>query len=97
MLSIALDELLPLAAAAKLLPKNNNGKTPSIQTLRRWYQRGSHNIFLDVTFVGGRAYVTRKALDEFVAQRNASARKTVASSPSIATAKADAKLRQLGA
>jgi len=91
------EDLLPLAAASQLLPRNTNGKSPSIQTLRRWAQRGSRNTFLEMTFVGGRAFVSRQALLDFIARRNAADRRIVSPSPTVAAVRADAKLRKLGA
>ncbi len=92
-----LDDLLPLSTAAKLFPRNSNGKPPSIQTLRRWAKRGSRNVFLELTFVGSRAYASRQALADFVARRNAATPRVVNTSPSAGSARAAAKLKQMGA
>jgi hypothetical protein len=92
-----LDDLLPLPAAAKLLPKNSSGKSPSIQTLRRWAKRGSRNVFLELTFVGGRAYASRQALLDFVARRNATAARVVNTSLATGSSRAAAKLKRMGA
>ena len=97
MSTLVRDDLLPLAAASKLLPKNANGRSPSIQTLRRWSQRGSRGTFLQMTFMGGRAYVTRQALLDFIAQRNSVVVRIVSPSPPVAAARATARLKKLGA
>lgn len=92
-----LDDLLPLPAAAKLFPRNSSGKPPSIQTLRRWAKRGSRNVFLELTFVGGRAYASRQAALDFVARRNAAVASVINTSPSTGSSRAAAKLKQMGA
>jgi hypothetical protein len=91
------EELLPLPAASKILPRNSNGKSPSIQTLRRWAKRGSRNVFLEMTFVGGRAYISRQALIDFVARRNSAPGRVINPSPSVGAARAAAQLRRKGA
>jgi len=93
----SLDDLLPLTTAAKLLPKNSQGKSPSIQTLRRWSKRGSRGVLLETTFVGGRAYLSRRAIVDFIARRNAITPSIVNPSPGIGAARAVEKLRRMGA
>lgn len=92
-----LDDLLPLSAAAKLLPRNSNGKPTSIQTLRRWAKRGSRNVFLELTFVGGRAYASRRALADFIARRNAAPSRVMNPSLPTGAARAAAQLNRMGA
>jgi hypothetical protein len=91
------DQYLPLPRAAKLLPPNNNGKAPSIQTLRRWAKRGSRNVRLELTFFGGRVYVSRQALLDFIAKRNAAPRQITETSPSVGASRAAARLIKKGA
>ncbi len=92
-----LHELLPLPAAAKLLPKNCRGKSPSVQTLRRWAKRGSRNVYLELTFMGGRAYTSRQALSDFIARRNSMPSSIINPSSPTGSARAEAKLKRLGA
>lgn len=92
-----LEDLLPLSAAARCFPGNSRGKPPSIQTLRRWAKRGSRNVFLELTFIGGRAYASRQALADFVARRNAATPRVTNTSPSVGSSRATAKLKQMGA
>jgi hypothetical protein len=92
-----LNDLLPLAAAAKLLPRNSNGKVTAIQTLRRWASRGSRGVFLELTFVGGRVYASRQALADFVARRNAATARVTHPSPATGASRAAKRLGRLGA
>jgi hypothetical protein len=89
--------LLPLAAASKLLPRSAAGKSVSIQTLRRWANRGVKGERLSLTFVGGRACVSRDALQDFLARCNVAKRQIVNPSPQMAAIRAAAKLERMGA
>jgi hypothetical protein len=51
---------LPLAEAARLLPKR-----PNPATLWRWRTKGVRGVRLKTSMIGGRRYVTRAALREF--------------------------------
>jgi hypothetical protein len=95
--SPALNDLLPLPAAAKLLPRNSHGKPVSIQTLRRWAKRGSRSVHLELTFVGGRVYVSQQALRDFVTRRNSVAPGVVNTSATTGARRAAAKLQRMGA
>ena len=58
----ALDEKpLTLAEAARLLPKR-----PNPATLWRWRTRGVRGVRLKTSLIGGRRYVTRAALQQFI-------------------------------
>ena len=89
--------LLPLAAASKLLPRSATGKSVSIQTLRRWANRGVKGERLSLTFVGGRACVSRDALQDFLARCNVAKRQILNPSPQMAASRAAAKLKKMGA
>lgn len=91
------DDLLPLPKAAKILPENSNGKSISTQTLRRWGSRGSRGVFLELTFVGGRVYVSRRALADFVSRRNSATARITMPSPAIGASRAAKKLERMGA
>jgi hypothetical protein len=95
--SPTLNDLLPLPTAAKLLPRNSRGKPVSIQTLRRWAKRGSRGVHLELTFVGGRVYVSQQAMLEFVARRNSASPRVVNTSATTGASRAARKLEQLGA
>ena len=90
-------DLLPLTEAARLLPRNRRGKAISIQTLRRWANRGIRGERLMLTFVGGRACVSREALSDFLSRSNEARGQIMLPSPSIAAKRAEAKLKRLGA
>ena len=90
-------DLLPLAKAAKLLPPNHRGKSISIQTLRRWANRGIRGERLMLTLVGGRACVSREALSDFLSRSNEARGQIMLPSPSVAAKRAEAKLKRLGA
>jgi hypothetical protein len=52
---------LPLAEAARLLPKR-----PNNATLWRWRTKGVRGVRLKTSMIGGRRYVTRAALRQFI-------------------------------
>ncbi len=60
--------LLSLAEAAKILPGN-----PHLSTLHRWRVRGIRGIKLATLKIGGRRFVRRDALEEFIAATTAAA------------------------
>jgi len=90
------EELYSLAQAAKLLPRNHNGKHTSIQTLRRWATRGSRGVRLEVTKVGSRAYVTLEALRAFIQARSQRPIAPMQVSPTKAARRATEALRRMG-
>jgi hypothetical protein len=49
------------------LPRNNNGRKISISTIHRWIVRGVRGVKLSSVRIGGRRYVTARALSEFLA------------------------------
>lgn len=57
-------ELLPLAVAARTLPRRN-GKPIHPGTLARWAREGLRDVRLPVTRVGGRTYTSVAALRRF--------------------------------
>lgn len=60
--------LLPLAAAAKLLPNRRAGKPTHVATLFRWAQVGCKGVKLETLQVGGCRCTTRAALSRFFAR-----------------------------
>jgi hypothetical protein len=90
-------DLLSLPAAARILPRNSRGKTVSIQTLRRWALRGIRGERLSLTRVGGRMYVAKSALADFLSRTNAASHHILQPSPSVAAARAINRLKKLGA
>jgi hypothetical protein len=95
--SLLEQDLIPLAAASKLLPRTSAGKSVSIQTLRRWANRGVKGERLSLTFVGGRACVSPHAIQDFVARCNLAKRQILSPSPRLAASRAAAQLKKLGA
>ena len=63
MLNSTSSQLLSLREAAQLLPGR-----PHIATLHRWRLRGVKGIKLKTIKVGGRRFVSRESLEEFIAQ-----------------------------
>lgn len=57
--------LVPLAAAAKLLPKRRGGKPTHVATLFRWVQRGVKGVRLEAVQCGGVKCTSRPALSRF--------------------------------
>jgi Protein of unknown function (DUF1580) len=55
------DDLISLTAASRLLPSH-----PNPATLWRWRTKGIRGIRLQTVLVGGRRFVTRKAIEEFI-------------------------------
>lgn len=62
------DSFLSFSQAARSLP----GK-PAPSTIWRWARHGCHGVKLSTVMVGGRRYVTRQALDTFIAATTAAA------------------------
>lgn len=91
------DDLFTLAQASKALPRNTNGKSVDIRTLQRWATRGSRGVRLELTRVGGRIFVSRQALLDFIRQRSAEPGRISYPSPSVASARAAAQLKRRGA
>jgi Protein of unknown function (DUF1580) len=71
---------LSLAEAARLLPKR-----PNPATLWRWRKKGVRGVRLQTILIGGRRYVTRAALQQFIeavtAAASASAEPSLPSKP----------------
>lgn len=91
------DDLMTLPEAAKLLPRNSNGKAVSVQTLRRWANRGSRGVRLSLTMVGGRSFVGRHALRDFLGRTQVADRRVVNTSLAVGARRAAARLAQKGA
>jgi hypothetical protein len=73
----AIDEKpLPLAEAARLLPKR-----PNPATLWRWRTKGVRGVRLVTSMIGGRRYVTPTALREFNDAVTAAASRNTEPSP----------------
>lgn len=93
------EELLTLAAAAKLLPRRRGGRPVHPSTLARWATRGVRGIYLPVLRVGSTFCTTRGALFEFLVestQQLAEPRSTETQSARHADAIVDARLRAMG-
>ena len=56
---------IPLAEAAKSLPKRRHGKRPDVATLFRWTTFGLSGIRLECIQVGGCRCTSREALQRF--------------------------------
>ena len=60
-------DMLSLSQVRRLLPAGPNGKRPNIETIRRWSIRGLRDgQRLESIRVGGRRYVSPKALVDFI-------------------------------
>jgi Protein of unknown function (DUF1580) len=91
---------LTLAEAARLLPKR-----PNPATLWRWRTKGVRGVKLETLLIGGRRYVSRVALQQFIDAVTSAASRTeespAASKPSNETkrqrpAETSRRLRQAG-
>jgi hypothetical protein len=56
---------IPLAEASKEILGH-----PHISTLHRWAMRGVRGVKLDTVVVGHRRFVTKEAIDQFLAELN---------------------------
>jgi Protein of unknown function (DUF1580) len=73
------DELLSFAEAARLLPGH-----PNPSTLWRWRTRGIDGIKLATVRVGGRRFVSRAALNEFISAVTRTGESSIPSDASVA-------------
>jgi hypothetical protein len=60
-MSISSDDYLSLKQVSALLPGR-----PNLSTLHRWRLRGIRGLRLETTLIGGRRFVAREALRDFV-------------------------------
>ena len=65
MINITDETVLPLARAAKTLPRKRNGKPTHTATLYRWSSAGLRGIKLEVIRVGGCVCTSTEALQRF--------------------------------
>jgi Protein of unknown function (DUF1580) len=63
--SLSDDEVYTFPQVTQIVPFR-----PNVSTIWRWSSRGVGGIKLTTIRVGGRRYVTRRALDEFLCQLN---------------------------
>jgi Protein of unknown function (DUF1580) len=77
---------ITLAEAARLLPKR-----PNPATLWRWRTKGVRGVRLKTSMIGGRRYVTRAALQQFIEAVTAAA--SASAGPSSASESAGDNLR----
>lgn len=67
MQAVATAERLPLREAASFFPPEIR---PTYWTLHHWVRAGVKGVRLEATWYGGRLYVTREAVERFVAELN---------------------------
>jgi hypothetical protein len=82
MIDTTIEQLIPLAHAAPLIPPARQGKKTHLSTLLRWILRGSRNpagevIHLEAVRIGNRWMTSREALQRF-AERLTPAMETTA-------------------
>ncbi len=65
MIDIALEDVVSLTDAAKLLPKRRGGKRPHVATLYRWASGGCRGVVLESLQVGATRCTSRQALQRF--------------------------------
>jgi hypothetical protein len=71
-MNLDLEELIPLRAAARLIPSSRaNGKPVHVATLHRWALRGVRGKRLTTVIVGGARYTTRSAVFAWIRELNA--------------------------
>lgn len=59
------DDLIPLSEVPGILPRRR-GRRLHLSSIYRWAQHGVRGVRLEVVRVGGVAYTSRQALDDFV-------------------------------
>jgi len=59
------EQLVPLRAVPRLLPRRRSGKTVHISAVYRWIQRGVRGVQLEAVRVGGTTYTSLEALQRF--------------------------------
>jgi hypothetical protein len=62
------EEPIPIKDSPKYIPGR-----PNLATIYRWFQRGVRGVKLQTIVCGGRRFVTRSALDQFMADTTAAA------------------------
>jgi hypothetical protein len=65
MIDIALEQVVSLTSATKLLPQRRKGARPNVATLYRWAQQGVRSIRLETIMVGGTRCTSTEALQRF--------------------------------
>jgi hypothetical protein len=73
MFDTTLEALIPLNAAARLIPPARSGKRTHLSTLLRWILRGARSpsgerVLLEAVRLGGRWMTSREALQRFAEQ-----------------------------
>lgn len=68
MSGLLLEDLVPLSAAARLLPRRRSGRPTHTSTLFRWASEGLRGVKLEVVQVGGTRCTSREALARFFSQ-----------------------------
>lgn len=98
--TFAVSDLMPLAAAARLLPPRRAGRPTSPSTLFRWATRGVHGVRLKTWRLGRNLLTTSAALEAFIQESTAAvetANSDAAKVPSVATDRlTERTLRQAG-
>ena len=105
-LDSAADDLVAISELPRLLPRRH-GKRLNLATLYRWVSRGVGGSRLPTLRVGGRLYVHRQQLSEFLERLNAGRSSAGTTTPTVTSqanrsrarsiADAEARCRQRGA
>lgn len=88
MVSLILEQTLPLQALAKLVP-GNCGRSVHYETLRRWARQGVQGVKLESKKLGGKRVSSLEAVDRFMEQltaREVAAEESVAFAPRMSAA-----------
>jgi hypothetical protein len=72
MIDSTVENPIPLAVAARLVPPRRNGKRTHISTLYRWATVGVRGVVLETLQVGGSRCTSREALQRFYERLSAS-------------------------
>lgn len=65
MIDIALEQVVSLTSATKLLPPRRKGARPNVATLYRWAQTGIRGIRLETIMIGGTRCTSTESLQRF--------------------------------
>ena len=65
MIDIAIEQVVSLTAATKILPQRRKGVRPNVATLYRWSQQGCRGIRLETICIGATRCTSLEALQRF--------------------------------
>ena len=96
MIDPLVEEILPLAEAARRLPRLRAGRPTHPSTLWRWASRGVRGVRLETVRVGGTTATSTEALKRFCAALNGEPAAAPSPAPITAPGRTEAELDAIG-